>query len=155
LQAVPTMGFLRRRAMLFYRILADFVVIFHFSYIAFVVFGMLAILVGLGRGWGWVRNPWFRVAHLVAIVIVAAQALSGVICPLTMLENALRLRAGQASYPGAFIGYWAHRLTFYEAPTWAFALCYTLFGLAVLGTFALAPPRWQRRKRKASVESTG
>src|SRR4051794_26174462 len=134
--------------MLFYRIAADLVVTFHFSYIAFVVLGMLAILVGVWLGWGWVRNPWFRVAHLVAIAIVALQALAGVVCPLTTLENSLRLRAGQATYPGAFIGYWAHRLAFYEAPPWAFTLCYALFGLAVLGTFVLAPPRW--RKRQAS-----
>ena len=93
------------------RIAADLVVTFHVSYIAFVVLGMLAILVGIARGWAWVRNPRFRVAHLVAIAIVAVQALLGVACPLTTLENALRLRAGQATYPGAFIGYWAHRLT--------------------------------------------
>jgi hypothetical protein len=136
---------------LFYRIVADLVVIVHFSYIAFVVFGMLAILVGIGMGWAWVRNPWFRIAHLVAIAIVAIQALAGVVCPLTTLEKGLRLRAGQASYPGAFIGYWAHRLTFYQAPPWVFTLCYTLFGVAVLGTFALAPPRW--RKPRADVST--
>jgi hypothetical protein len=136
---------------LFYRIVADLVVIVHFSYIAFVVFGMLAILVGLGMGWRWVRNPWFRIAHLVAIAIVAIQALAGVVCPLTTLENGLRLRAGQASYPGAFIGYWAHRLTFYQAPPWVFTLCYALFGVAVLGTFILAPPRW--RKPRADVST--
>jgi hypothetical protein len=132
--------------MLPYRIAADLVVTFHVSYIAFVVLGMLAILVGLGLGWGWVRNPWFRVAHLLAIAIVAVQALAGVACPLTTLENSLRLRAGQATYPGAFIGYWAHRLTFYEAPPWAFTTAYTLFGLAVLGTFVMAPPRWRKRE---------
>lgn len=132
--------------MLIYRIAADLVVTFHFAYIAFVVLGMLAILVGVGLGCGWVRNPWFRVAHLVAIAIVAIQALAGVACPLTTLENALRLRAGQVTYPGAFIGYWAHRLAFYEAPPWVFSTAYTLFGLAVLGTFFLAPPRWRRRE---------
>jgi polyferredoxin len=134
--------------MLGYRISADLVVMFHFSYIAFVVFGQLAILIGLARGWRWVRNPRFRIAHLVAIAIVAGQALLGIVCPLTTLEKYLRAQAGQESYPGAFIGYWAHRLTFYEAPNRVFTLAYALFGLAVLVTFALAPPRW----RKPSVE---
>jgi hypothetical protein len=138
-------------SVLFYRIVADLVVIVHFSYIAFVVFGMLAILVGLGFGWGWVRNPWFRIAHLAAIGIVALQAMAGVVCPLTTLENGLRLRAGQTSYPGAFIGYWAHRLTFYQAPAWVFTLCYTLFGVAVLGTFILAPPRWSKSRPNGST----
>jgi Protein of Unknown function (DUF2784) len=137
--------------MLIYRIVADLVVIVHFSYIAFVVFGMIAILVGLAMGWSWVRNPWFRVAHLVAIAIVAVQAIAGVVCPLTTLEKALRLRAGQESYPGAFIGYWAHRLTFYQAPAWVFTLCYTLFGVAVLGTFVLAPPRWRKPQPDVSI----
>ncbi|HEV3164197.1 MAG TPA: DUF2784 domain-containing protein [Isosphaeraceae bacterium] len=132
--------------MLFYRLLADLIVVIHFSYVAFVVFGMLAILLGLALRWRWVRNFWFRVAHLVAIAVVAAQALAGVICPLTTLENHLRRQAGQATYPGAFIGYWAHQLTFHEAPRWAFTLCYTVFGLAVLGTFGFAPPRWPARK---------
>jgi hypothetical protein len=132
--------------LLIYRILADLVVTFHFSYIAFVVFGLVAILVGLRLGWGWVRNPWFRVAHLVAIVIVAVQAIVGVVCPLTTLEKALRNRAGQATYPGSFIGHWAHQLTFFEAPSWVFTIVYALFGLAVLGTFVLAPPRWKGRR---------
>ena len=136
--------------MLGYRIAADLVVVFHFSYIAFVVFGLLAILIGLARGWGWVRNPWFRVAHLFAIAIVAAQAVAGIVCPLTTLENALRQRAGQATYPGAFIGYWAHQLTFYQAPPWVFTLAYTTFGLLVLGTFVLAPPRWGERATKST-----
>ena len=135
--------------MLLYRILADLVVIAHFSYIAFVIFGMAAILIGLALRKDWVRNPWFRIAHLVAIVIVAGQAIVGLTCPLTTLENFLRRRAGQATYPGAFIGYWAHRLTFYHAPPWVFALCYVLFGLLVLITFLLAPPR--RRTRKIDV----
>jgi Protein of Unknown function (DUF2784) len=141
--------------MLLYRILADLVVVIHFSYVAFVVFGMLAILVGLLFGWRWVRNPRFRVAHLIAIFIVAGQALAGVICPLTTLENYLRMHAGQATYPGAFIGYWAHRLTFYHASPWVFTLGYTLFGLAVLGTFLLAPPRWQPREQAAKLGSSG
>ena len=135
--------------MLIYRIAADLVVTFHFSYIAFVVFGLLAILLGLANGWRWVRNPRFRVAHLIAIAIVAVQALLGIVCPLTTLEKALRVQGGQESYPGAFIGHWAHRLTFYEAPGWAFTAAYALFGLAVLATFALAPPRWQNRKVSA------
>ena len=137
--------------MLAYRIAADVVVTFHFSYIAFVVFGLLAILIGLARGWRWVRNPWFRLAHLVAIAIVAGQAMLGINCPLTTLEKALRVRGGQESYPGAFIGHWAHRLTFYEAPPWVFTTAYVLFGLAVLGTFVLAPPLWRKRDASAGA----
>jgi hypothetical protein len=129
------------------RITADLIVVFHASYVAFVVFGMLAIVVGLVSGRPWARNFWFRALHLAAILVVAAQALVGMICPLTLAENHLRRLAGQESYPGAFIGYWAHRLIFFQAPPWVFTLIYALFGLTVLATFVLAPPRrpvWHR-----------
>jgi hypothetical protein len=32
-----------------------------------------------------------------------------------------------------------------------FTLGYTLFGLAVLATFVLAPPRWRSRQAKAAA----
>jgi len=136
------------------RILADLVVVSHALFVAFVVFGMLAIVVGLVLGWGWVRNFWFRTLHLAAIAVVTAEAMMGVDCPLTVLENDLRQQAGQATYPGAFIGYWAHRLIFFEGEPWMFTLGYSLFGLAVVGAFLLGPPRWPWRKSAcASQES--
>ena len=131
--------------MLWSRILADVVVVVHALFVGFVVFGMMAIVLGLVLGWGWVRNFWFRVLHLAAIGVVAVQSLVGMNCPLTVLENQLRRQAGQESYPGAFIGYWAHRLIFFEAAPWVFTVAYTLFGLAVLGAFLLGPPRWPWR----------
>ena len=123
------------------RMAADLIVVFHASYVAFVVLGMGAIGVGLWLGRDWARNFWLRVLHLAAIAVVSAQALAGRTCPLTLLENHLRGRAGQETYPGAFIGYWAHRLIFFDAPPWVFTLVYSLFGLAVVATFVLAPPR--------------
>jgi hypothetical protein len=132
--------------MLWARVLADIVVVVHALFVAFVVFGMAAILLGLVLGWGWVRNFWFRIIHLAAIGVVAAQAIAGVMCPLTILENYLRRMAGQEAYPGAFIGYWAHRLIFFRGEPWVFTLGYCLFGLAVLGAFVFGPPRGPRPK---------
>jgi hypothetical protein len=138
------------------RLLADLIVAAHASYVAFVVFGLVAILAGVALGWGWVRNFWFRALHVTAIGVVAAQALAGVICPLTHLENYLRRQAGQETYPGAFIGYWAHRLIFFHFEPWVFTLAYTLFGLAVVAAFVLAPPRWPAWvKRDEAREAVG
>jgi hypothetical protein len=125
-----------------YRLLADAIVVVHVAYVAFVVLGMVAILVGLAMRREWARNVWFRGAHLVAIGVVVAETLCGVACPLTVWEQRLRNTAGDGAHPGDFLGDWAHRLIFVDAPPWAFTAAYLLFGAAVLLTFILAPPRW-------------
>ncbi len=131
--------------MIWYRILADLIVVFHAAYVGFVVFGQLAILLGLALRQRWARNPAFRLVHLAMIAIVVLEAWVGMVCPLTTWESALREKAGQTGYPGDFIGYWAHRLIFFQAEPWVFTLIYTLFGLVVAATFVFAPPRWPRR----------
>jgi hypothetical protein len=130
-----------------YRLAADLVLILHTSFIVFVLGGLVLTWVGYFRGWPWVRSPWFRGLHLLAIAYVVAQAYLGVVCPLTEWENALRMRGGQDPYSDAgFIAFWLHRLIFFSAPKWVFTLCYTTFGLAVVGTMIVAPPKlpWRR-----------
>jgi hypothetical protein len=129
-----------------YSLLADLTVIIHLAYATSVVLGLLAIFLGILCGWQWVRNFWFRVVHLAMIGVVAAEVVCGITCPLTEWENALRERAGEATYSGSFLGRLAHDLLFFEAPAWAFSVAYVLFFLAVLATFVLAPPRWPRRR---------
>ncbi len=133
-----------------WRVLADAVVIIHAAYVVFVVFGLAAILIGVALGWGWVRGFCFRLAHLVAIALVCLEAILGVMCPLTTLEDWLRARAGQARYPGDFIGYWAHRLIFYDAPPWIFTALYAGFTILVAAAFWLAPPKWPHRQAQSA-----
>jgi hypothetical protein len=134
-----------------YRILADAVLILHAAFIAFVVVGLVLIWVGYFRGWTWTRAWWFRVAHLLAIGYVVAQTFMGVMCPLTDLEDALRLRAGQDPYGDAgFIAYWLHKVIFFTAPKWVFKLCYSTFALAVAGTMVFAPPEFPWRKTRTA-----
>jgi len=127
------------------RMLADMIVVIHAAYVSFVVFGVLAILVGAVLRWNWVRNMWFRVAHLTAIGVVVAESLAGIPCPLTVWEQHLRQIAGQTGYRGQFVGYWAHRLIFYRFEPWVFTMAYAIFGLAVLAAFVLVPPRRSKR----------
>ncbi len=127
--------------MVAYRILADLIVILHAAYVGFVVLGLAAILIGVVLRWNWVRNFWFRAAHLAAIAVVAIKAIAGQVCPLTTLENALREMGGQTRYPGDFVGYWAHELIFFEGPLWVFTVSYVAFALLVLALYLLAPPR--------------
>lgn len=124
-----------------YALLADGVLVLHASYVLFVVGGQLLIVVGWIRHWAWTRNGWFRWLHLGAIGFVVAEAWLGVRCPLTLLENNLRGLAGSARYDMSFIAHWLGRLLFYTAPAWAFTLLYSLFGLLVVITLVLYPPR--------------
>jgi hypothetical protein len=123
------------------RIAADVTVVLHFGYVAFVVLGLLLVLLGIACRWQWVRNLWFRIAHLAAILIVVGEAWLGITCPLTTLEQWLRHQAGQTGYRGDFLATLVHDLLFYDAPGWVFTAAYTLFGLLVAATFVLAPPR--------------
>ena len=121
--------------------LADCIVVVHVAYVGFVLVGLLAILVGGLLGWNWVRNPWFRSLHLLAIGIVTLEAIWGIECPLTTWEQALRRQAGQQAYAESFVAHWLWRLIFFEAPWWAFVAAYSVFAALVIGCWWWVPPR--------------
>ena len=123
-----------------YLLAADGLLAVHVLTAAFIVLGLVFVLAGKALSWGWVRNPWFRLAHLIAIGIVVLQAWLGQICPLTTWEMALRRRGGGATYEESFIGYWLGELLYYQAPPWVFVLVYTLFGLAVAASWFWVRP---------------
>ena len=140
--------------MMSYQVLADFVVLLHAMYVAFVVFGFVAILAGTALGWRWVRNIWFRSIHLAAILAVVLEAIIGVICPLTSLEQMLRRNGGERSYPGSILGHWAHALIFYDAPLWVFTVLYIAFGICVCAVFIYAPPERARCSGRRRVSAS-
>lgn len=76
-----------------YRFGADLVLVAHFLFAGFAVFG--GALVFLNPDWAW--------AHIPAVLWSAVVNLAGWTCPLTPLENALRMRAGQSGYAGGFV----------------------------------------------------
>ncbi len=117
--------------------LADLILVIHFLFVLFVVGGLALIWIGAAAGWRWVRNRWLRIAHLAAIFLVAAETLLGMVCPLTVWEDALR----GAPIETSFIARWVHRVLFYSFPEWVFAVAYVVFALAVAVTFRLVPPR--------------
>jgi hypothetical protein len=117
--------------------LADLILIAHFLFVAFVVGGLALIWIGAAAGWEWVRDFWFRIAHLAAIVFVAGEALLGIWCPLTLWEAQLRGADGGKS----FVAQWVHRILFYDFPERVFTIAYVLFALAVAATLWLVPPR--------------
>jgi hypothetical protein len=73
--------------------LATLVVLAHFAFLLFVIFGGL-----LALRWSWV--PW---VHVPCFLWGCGIELIGGICPLTPLENGLRRAAGESEYVGTFI----------------------------------------------------
>lgn len=120
---------------------ADVILLLHVVFVAFVVIGLLLILVGKVCAWSWIRNPWFRLIHLAAITVVIIQSWLGLICPLTTIEMALRSRAGDTVYSGSFISHWLESILYYQAPPWAFVLSYMAFGAAVVASWFWIRPR--------------
>jgi hypothetical protein len=129
--------------------MADLLVTFHLAFVAFVAVGQLLILVGWAARWGWVRNFWFRLAHLLAIGYVAAEAFFGITCPLTLWEA--RLRGGDLHNveQSTWFGRQANRLLYYQTddPVW-FYRAYIAFGVLVLATFFLCRVRWPWGKKQ-------
>ena len=124
----------------FNSVAADAVLGLHAAFVLFVVVGQALIVIGWWRGWRWTRCPWFRVTHLAAIGFVMLETWLGIPCPLTLLENELRERAGQM-YQTSFVAHWAQELLYYSAPAWTFTTLYTVFAFVVVACFVLYPPQ--------------
>jgi len=124
-----------------YAFAADFLLVTHVLFVAFVVFGLVLIFAGKYLYWRWIRNPWFRVSHLLGISVVVLQSWFGAICPLTIWEMNLRSKAGETGYEGSFLTHWLNELLYYQAPSWVFVVCYTAFGGLVLSSWFLVRPR--------------
>ncbi len=128
-------------------LLGDGVMVVHALFVAFVVGGQIAVLLGWWRGWRWVRRPGFRVPHLGVIAYVLIQSLLGRPCPLTVWEAELRRAAGQAHHDQGFIVYWVGELLFLHPPGWAFTLGYSVFAALVAISWVHFPPRRRKHLR--------
>lgn len=89
------------------RILADAILVLHLAFIAFVMLGGLAVL-------RWPRLAWL---HLPAVLWGAGIAFAGGYCPLTPLENRLRIAGGEAGYEGSFVEQYLTALIYPEGLT--------------------------------------
>ncbi|MGD8867673.1 MAG: DUF2784 domain-containing protein [Gemmatimonadales bacterium] len=79
-----------------YRLLADLVVLIHLAFVIFAVAGALLVL----------RWRWLVWAHVPAVVWAALIEFAGWVCPLTPLENRLRILSGGAGYRGGFVDHY-------------------------------------------------
>jgi hypothetical protein len=138
-----------------YRLLADVLLLLHFAIVLFIIGGLVLVVAGNLRHWQRVNSLWFRLAHLAAIGIVAAQAWLGKVCPLTTLESWLREQAGETAYNASFIEHWVQRVLYYTAPPWVFTLAYTVFGLLVVAAWWYFPPQRNKHHDDAIGNESG
>jgi len=90
-----------------YALLADLVLVLHAAFILFVVLGGLLVL--------WRRRlVWLHVPAAAWGILIEFR---GWICPLTFVENDLRLAAGGSGYAGGFIDHYLAPLVYPAALT--------------------------------------
>ena len=102
-----------------YRLSADFVLVVHFCFVLFIVFG----------GWLVVRRRTFALLHIPAIIWGILIEFFWWTCPLTTIENWLRLRGGESGYENGFIDYFVSLILYSPMPP---TFRYTL-GLLLIG----------------------
>jgi hypothetical protein len=79
-----------------YVLLADAVMLVHFAFVLFVMFGSLFVL----------RWPWMAWIHAPAVSWGLTVEMAGLVCPLTPLESRLRLLGGESGYTEDFLSHW-------------------------------------------------
>lgn len=113
----------------------------HLVVIAFNVAGCVLIPVGSLFGWRWVRGFWWRAAHLASLAVVAAQALLGRACFLTIWQADL---ANHRHAAQPLIASWIDQLIYLPLPLWVFATAYVAIFIYVVALWVWVRPRRRR-----------
>jgi uncharacterized protein DUF2784 len=121
-----------------YRLLADLVLVLHFAFVIFAVFGGALVL----------RYPNMLKVHLLALSWAIVVQWADWVCPLTPLENYLRGLGGGAGYDGSFVEHFVLKILYPQELTPELR---TMLGLALIimnvavYTFVMAGKRRQAR----------
>lgn len=125
-----------------YRLAADAVVMFHLSFILFVLAGGLLVL----------RWRGLAFVHLPAMIWGAVVEFFHLQCPLTPVENSLRSMAGEQGYAGGFVEHYILALIYPSGLTPQVQIW--LGGAVVLVNtlvYCLVAAQWLRRRRSPSA----
>lgn len=90
-----------------YHLLADIITVLHLAFVVFVLLGGFLVL-------RWRRSVWF---HVPAVLWGAVVEWAGWVCPLTPLENWLRLKGDVRGYAGGFVEHYLGPVLYPEALT--------------------------------------
>lgn len=115
----------------------------HLAIIVFNVVGCVFVPIGAWRGWRWVREFRWRLAHLLSLAVVALQALLGRACFLTLLQGDV----SGASHVQPLVASWINRLIYWPLPLWVFAIAYVVVFAYVVALWVCVRPRmpWPQR----------
>lgn len=106
-----------------YRISAELVLILHFCFVVFAVFGGLLVL-------RWRAVIWL---HLPALIWGISVEYFLWTCPLTSFENSLRELGGEAGYAGGFVDHYISAVLYPDITSeFRVALGFLLFGFNLL-----------------------
>ena len=127
-----------------YKVWADLLVLFHLGFIIFVIFGGLLV----------VKWRWVFLLHFPAAVWGALIEFQGWLCPLTPLEQRLRLAAGEQGYAGGFVEHYVLPVIYPEALTRDIQLSLGAFVIVInLAAYAWVLFHVARRRNTAPHDS--
>ena len=126
---------------MFFRAVADGVLVLHLGFIVFALLGGLATI----------KWRWMPAIHLPAVAWAFYVEWTGSACPLTAVENHWRLSAGQSGYAGGFI---EHYLLAVIYPAGLTPSIQVMLAATVLGVnFAIYS--WLAFRRRSRVKKSG
>jgi hypothetical protein len=116
-------------------VLGQVVLAVHVVVIIFNAAGLVVVPVGAALKWSWVRIAWLRLLHLIALAVVAVQAMLGRACFLTDWQMAL------SGEPEAepLIARWVNAMIYWPLPPWVFAAAYVLVFAYAVALWWLVP----------------
>ncbi len=136
---------------MFYRILADILLVVHLAWIAFMLWGFVLTVRAFWKPAFFDR--WlFRSLHLAGILFVGIWELIGRYCPLTVWEYDLRrLHDPSTDYPGSFIIGWIERLVYPNVDPLVVTVPTIGIALFTLVMFVVKPPSKLVFRRKQTA----
>jgi hypothetical protein len=120
-----------------YEVAADLTALAHLTFILFVIFGSI-----LGR-----RGRTWKILHLACMGYGVFIEVFYWYCPLTLLEQYLRVKAGRGTYQDAFLAHYLNKFIYLDVPQWALILAAGIVLGVNLGLYFF----WSRPGRRAPI----
>jgi len=117
-------------------VVADLILIGHFCIVLFITFGLLILPFGYLFNLHWTRNRKLRLVHISLMGLITLEALVGITCPLTRIENSLR----NVDHYETFISYWLKQVIYWEVPADFFSILYLTCSYWLLLFWFIHPP---------------